>query len=204
MKEYKISEIFLSLKGEGVWIGHPMLFLRFGRCNLNCEGCDTPQKDKWSLMTSESILRKLKSLRTKRGKMRLVVTGGEPLLQLDADLVKTLVQNEFVIHLETNGTLCNEEVFENLSWIAVSPKRRTMVNLLTLEEADELKVPITFETKDEEVLAFETMVGPTCRLYVQPWKDENFEKSRKRAEEFCKKHTNWSYSVQVHKLMGWR
>ena len=101
--KYKVNEIFYSLQGEGWWTGTPMVFVRLSGCNLKCPWCDTDHRNGVE-MSADEILSKVRE--ASQGLCRRVcITGGEPLLQLDRALVKTLRDAGLKLHLETNGTL---------------------------------------------------------------------------------------------------
>jgi len=119
---YLVNEIFYSLQGEGVRAGTPNLFLRFAKCNLECKvethgfDCDTEFESGRRLGIDE-ILAELQALSaTCRW---VVVTGGEPALQLDRELIDALHEAGYRLAIETNGSV---ELPEGLDWITVSPK----------------------------------------------------------------------------------
>lgn len=107
----KITEIFHSLQGEGIYLGDPTTFVRFAGCNLDCSYCDTPQAKgdgKAIEMDSSEVLAKIKTI-TQPGQF-VSFTGGEPLLQAEfiSTLIPALKDQKFRIYLETNGTLPRE------------------------------------------------------------------------------------------------
>lgn len=112
----KVNEIFYSIQGEGISTGTPAVFLRLALCNLRCEWCDTPFT--WNFerydyheevheMSPQEILRKLAKYPCKR----LVVTGGEPLLQQEEliPLLGKLKRGGYFVEVETNGTIVPED-----------------------------------------------------------------------------------------------
>ena len=98
---YRINEIFYSLQGEGYWTGTPAVFLRFSGCNLKCPFCDTDFAAA-AAMTEDELISALKDASSEC--KRVIVTGGEPALQLDEALVQRLHKEGYTIHIETNGT----------------------------------------------------------------------------------------------------
>lgn len=120
--QYFVNEIFYSVQGEGRLAGTPMAFLRFGKCNLRCSiknsgfNCDT-EFESGRYISTEEILSELNNLNAPKG--WLLVTGGEPALQVTQELVNTLKQNGWKIAIETNGTI---KLPEGIDWICVSPK----------------------------------------------------------------------------------
>src|SRR5687767_10650567 len=151
---YAVKEIFLTLQGEGGQAGRPAVFCRFAGCNLwsglerdrpkaVCTFCDTDfvgtdGTNGGRFATADSLASRIESQwRTSADSDRLVVlTGGEPLLQLDAALVDALHGRRFAIAVETNGTV---DAPDNLDWICVSPKAGAE---LRLRAGNELKVVV--------------------------------------------------------------
>lgn len=125
--QYRINEVFYSLQGEGVRAGTPNLFVRFSGCNLECrieEGpkspggfdCDTEFMSGRTLSTDE-LLYVLKD--TGHGCPNVILTGGEPALQVDEALVRTLHAAGYFVAIETNGSIA---VPADIDWVTVSPK----------------------------------------------------------------------------------
>lgn len=111
---YKLAEIFYSLQGEGIQAGRPAVFVRFAGCNLACEWCDTDYGPKLE-MTAVEIAQEVKRLGGPRP--LVVLTGGEPALQVDDELVTSL--DESTLAIETNGTML---IPCGIDWVTVSPK----------------------------------------------------------------------------------
>lgn len=120
MKLAKISEIFKSIQGEGIWQKKEQIFVRFFGCNLNCKFCDTKQNS-YKLMRVDQVVKEVDSLGSFHS---LSLTGGEPLLQVDfiKDLAAILKRSEKIVYLETNGVL-----YENLAKII------DLVNLISMD-----------------------------------------------------------------------
>ena len=122
MKPYVVNEIFYSLQGEGVRAGTPNLFLRFARCNLTCAvethgfDCDT-EFESGRPLAAEEIVAELRALSPACD--WVILTGGEPALQVDAALVDALHGAGYKLAIETNGS---RELPAGLDWITVSPK----------------------------------------------------------------------------------
>ncbi len=100
MKQYKVNEIFYSLQGEGYHCGTAAVFLRFSGCNRACAFCDTDHNG-GSMMTADEIIEAICAFPTRH----LVITGGEPTLQLDSDLLRAIKLRGFFVQIETNGSL---------------------------------------------------------------------------------------------------
>ena len=116
-----IQDIFYSFQGEGPYIGYPQIFIRFYGCNISCAYCDEPDKNKQKFSV-EDVLERLAPL-MKNPVHSISVTGGEPLLQVDA-LKELLPRLEAPVYLETNGTLPKhvEEVADYVTYFAVDYK----------------------------------------------------------------------------------
>ena len=122
-KTYRINEIFYSLQGEGFHSGTPAVFVRFSGCNLACPFCDT-DFSAYEEMTARQIAERVEALLPEETlSLRspiIVLTGGEPALQVDRELLiglHTLLS--LPIHIETNGTL---PLPEEIDWVTCSPK----------------------------------------------------------------------------------
>jgi len=107
MKRYRINEIFISIQGEGPRVGHPAVFIRFSGCNTQCSFCDTDY-DTWESMTTDEIVEAARNVAVEavpviggHFKLDCILTGGEPLLQLDKELVGKLAA-KYSLNLETN------------------------------------------------------------------------------------------------------
>lgn len=114
---YKVNEIFYSLQGEGIHAGKPVVFVRFSGCNLKCSFCDT-EHEKGRKYAAVEIYNEVRFIAPNC--KSVVFTGGEPLLQLDKELLFWFSNNEYWTAIETNGSLANPVI--GLDWITVSPK----------------------------------------------------------------------------------
>ena len=119
-KLYIVNEIFYSLQGEGYYTGTPAVFLRFAGCNRNCSFCDTDHNH-GRAMTAAEIADTCAEYPTRH----LVATGGEPLLQLDSDLLRLLKAKGFYVQIETNGSL---PAPPEVDWVTCSPKDAPLGN----------------------------------------------------------------------------
>jgi 7-carboxy-7-deazaguanine synthase len=202
MKRYRISEIFYSLQGEGARAGAPSVFVRFAGCNLQCTretvgfDCDTDHRERLSI-TAEEIADAVNDVNVS-GCNWIVFTGGEPLLQLDTDLIDALFQRTMInrFAIETNGTLTPDAgVLRLLSHVACSPKRGRNV---VLAVADEVRIvlPPGEEPPDKPPLM-------ARRWYISPAWSESHD-SIDWAISQCLRNPRWSLSVQQHKLWGIR
>ena len=125
----KINEIFYSLQGEGYHTGTPAIFVRFSGCNLKCDFCDT-QHEEGTMMTDEEIITKVK----KYPAVTVVLTGGEPSLWIDDQLIDLLHQAGKYVTIETNGT---HPLPASIDWVTCSPKQGAK---LAIDRMNEVKV----------------------------------------------------------------
>lgn len=182
MRLYKVNEIFYSLQGEGFHTGTACVFIRLSGCNRHCPFCDTDHSH-CSEMTAEEIVTAACAWPSRR----IVITGGEPLLQLDRPLVTALKSNGFHIAVETNGSL---PVPTGVDWVTCSPKEKPW----HINRIDELK--IVFQNQDVEEIAGSL---PTAKHYfLQPLSCGNTEETT----AYILRHPRWRLSLQTHKLIG--
>lgn len=195
--KYRVNEIFLSLQGEGFWTGTPMVFLRFSGCNLACPFCDTDHFSGEEMSAEEIVASVLAAAGDCR---RVCVTGGEPALQLDDDLVAALHAAGFKLHVETNGT---QPLPSGVDWITLSPKEDFVANAgVVLPKADELKLVYDGDAAPERWASF-----PATWHFLQPCDVGDAAKNAAlltATVEYIKSHPVWRLSLQTHKLLGIR
>lgn len=186
---YSINEIFYSLQGEGFWTGTPAVFVRFSACNLACPFCDTDFSS-GKTMGIDAILSEIQTLGgTCR---RIILTGGEPSLQVDEALLNVLHENGYTVHIETNGT---KPLPQGIDWICLSPKTDWIPTAkVVLNRADELKLVYT----GQDVSHWESFNAE--HFYLQPCSCQNTEK----VVTFIMSHPIWNLSLQTHKLLNIR
>ncbi|MDE6453102.1 MAG: 7-carboxy-7-deazaguanine synthase QueE [Muribaculaceae bacterium] len=180
---YRVNEIFYSLQGEGYYTGTPAVFLRFSGCNRRCEFCDTDFAA-YTEMDADAIVAAVSAWPARH----LVVTGGEPTLQLDDVLVRALKGAGFYIQVETNGSM---PVPTGVDWVTCSPKQAPWA----VDRIDELKV--VYEGQDVEALAD---LLPAPRLFLQPCSGLNTAE----VAAYILAHPRWRLSLQTHKLIDIR
>lgn len=194
----RINETFLSLQGEGYFTGTPAFFLRFSGCNLDCPFCDT-QHLSYSEMSEDEILREA----TSHAARHIVITGGEPALQLTQSLVDKLHEAGFFIQVETNGTL---PLPEGIDWVTVSPKTAPLYLPPGGEFPNELKLLYMGNGTDpESVVSHLLGEGSEPRLYLQPLDTGDEVRNRLILRDtiaYVLQHPRWSLSLQTHKLLG--
>ncbi len=181
MSSYRVNEIFHSLQGEGFFTGTPAAFLRFSRCNLKCGFCDTDHSDARE-MELPDILKEVTSYPSRH----IILTGGEPAMQIDTPLVDLLHDAGFYIQVETNGTI---QLPEDIDWITCSPKGDTPA---VLKRIDELKV--VYVGQDVERIASN---HNAFHYFLQPCSGKNIPETI----DYILTHPHWRLSLQTHKLI---
>lgn len=193
---YKVNEIFYSLQGEGRWMGRPAVFVRMSGCNLKCPFCDTDFRG-YREMSADDILSKCLE---EGGECRFIVlTGGEPSLQVDEQLIATLHKAGYYLSMETNGT---HAIPEGIDWVTCSPKVDfTEGGELVVRKVDELKLIFDGEHEVSDH-------GIACAFrYLQPCDVGNDSRNYLILSEcikYIKAHPEWQLSVQMHKIVGIR
>ena len=184
---YRINEIFYSLQGEGAYTGTPVVFVRFSGCNRHCHFCDTEFEEFTPLSATEVVEE------AERYPSRTVVlTGGEPMLQVDDELIEALHESGFRIHIETNGTL---PVNEGIDWVTCSPKDDNPV--IQPERVNEVK--IVYVGQDAKRLEGIREKFPfTDLFYLQPCSGRNIDETVVRVLSL----KGWRLSLQTHKLIN--
>jgi 7-carboxy-7-deazaguanine synthase (Cx14CxxC type) len=208
---YAVKEAFLTLQGEGMQAGSRAVFLRFAGCNLwsgreqdraaaQCTFCDTdfvgidgPGGGKFE--SAESLAAHVESLwGVGRDQRLVVVTGGEPMLQLDDALVAALHERGFRVAAETNGTL---EATAGLDWVCVSPKAGTEI---VQRSGDELKLvwpQAGIDPAELEAWNFD-------HFLVQPMDCEERQAALDAAISLAMERPKWRLTLQAHKVVGLR
>ena len=183
---YKVNEIFYSLQGEGAFTGTPMVFVRFSGCNRDCSFCDT-DFTMFRMMTVDDIVKEVGSF----GALRVVLTGGEPLMQADTRLIEALHGSGLKVHLETNGSL---PVPQGIDWVTCSPKKRPW-NIVP-ESVNELKMVFTGQS-DEELRRLRVDFPAASAYYLQPCSGANIPET----VATVLRNPEWRLSLQTHKLI---
>ena len=186
--QYRVNEIFCSLQGEGAHTGTPAVFVRFSGCNLACPFCDT-DFSAYTVMTADGIMEEI----NKYSCTFVILTGGEPSLQIDDKLIELLHNNNKYICVETNGT---HILPENIDWVTCSPKENTKI---LLNKADELKVVYLGQEVEhwrQTILA--------RHYFLQPCYDKTNGANTQQTINYILQHPWWRLSLQTHKLTGIR
>lgn len=208
---YSVKEIFYTLQGEGANAGTPAVFCRFAGCNLwsgreadrasaQCQFCDTDfvgtdGDGGGKFATASDLARACQQACTaENGPSLVVLTGGEPMLQVDQDLIDALHAHGFSIAIETNGTL---PVPEDIDWICVSPKAgATLVQM----SGNELKLVYP----QPELLPERVRALDFDHFFLQPMDGPDQAANTEAAMRYCMAHPPWRLSVQTHKVLGIR
>lgn len=195
----RINNIFYSLQGEGRNTGRAAVFIRFAGCNLRCSFCDT-EFESYREMSDEEILDAVKTLVPSNqtpfplggvgGRLLIVLTGGEPTLQVDEAFVDLLHQHDYEVAMESNGTRFAPR---NLDWFTVSPKQS----------------PIRQHCNEVKVVFVDAGHVPDIDLeadyyYLQPCDVGDAERNKAITQacvEYIKQHPQWRLSLQTHKLI---
>ena len=216
---YTVKELFPTLQGEGAHAGRAAIFCRFAGCNLwsgreedrataVCRFCDTDfvgsdgiggGKFESARDLADAIEASWRSTSAGPQQRYVVFTGGEPLLQLDENLIAALHQKGFEVAIETNGTI---KVPAGIDWVCVSPKAGAELIVL---QANELKLVIPQPGHDplEKLLArFEKM--DYRNRFLQPMDGPDLISNTELAVGLCQKRPLWRLSLQSHKLIGIR
>ena len=208
---YAVKEIFLTLQGEGSHAGRAAVFCRFTGCNLwsgreedrakaVCRFCDTDFVGTDGTLggrfaSADELADTIAAQWTGDDANRYVVlTGGEPLLQVDRALVDALHRRGFAVAVETNGTIIPPD---GMDWICVSPKAGAE---LVLKRGHELKLVFPQPGAPPEEFAgldFE-------RFSLQPMDGPDAAENTARAIDYCLRHPRWRLSLQTHKTLGIR
>ncbi|HEV7387227.1 MAG TPA: 7-carboxy-7-deazaguanine synthase [Gemmatimonadaceae bacterium] len=216
---YTVKEIFYTLQGEGAQTGRAAVFCRFSGCNLwtgreedrsraVCQFCDTDfvgtGPDGGRFKTANELAdainrcwegKESSSSRREPGPAKYVVcTGGEPLLQVDEELIDALHERAFEVAVETNGT---RPAPASLDWVCVSPKAGAP---LVQTSGSELKLVYPQENAPPE--NFESLAF--SHFFLQPMDGTETQLNTQRAIDYCLRHPRWRLSIQTHKLVGLR
>jgi 7-carboxy-7-deazaguanine synthase len=206
---YAAKECFLTLQGEGLQSGSRAVFLRFAGCNLwsgreqdretaQCTFCDTDfvgtdGEGGGKFRSAEALAAHVEALWGEGREQRLVViTGGEPMLQLDAALVDALHVLGFRVAVESNGT---QPAVSGLDWLCVSPKAGTDV---VQRQGNELK--LVWPQKGIDPAALETW--DFDHFLIQPMDCEQREEALQAAIRLAMDRPKWRLSLQAHKVIG--
>ncbi len=208
---YAVKEIFLTLQGEGVHAGRRAVFLRFAGCNLwtgreedrataVCQFCDTDfvgmDGENGGRYDATGLAAKVAELWGEGSDHRyVVITGGEPMLQVDDAVVESLHAQGFNIAIESNGTIATHP---GIDWVCISPKAGSDV---VQHKGDELK--LVWPQPGSDTGAMERW--DFANLLIQPMDSGSESLNRANVEDatrFVMDHPEWRLSLQTHKILG--
>jgi 7-carboxy-7-deazaguanine synthase len=205
---YAVKEIFYTLQGEGANAGRAAVFCRFAGCNLwsgreqdradaACRFCDTDfvgteGEGGGRFETAEALAAACAAAAGDSTPELIVLTGGEPMLQVDDALIAALHGRGFTIAIETNGTL---PVPRSIDWICVSPKAGAE---LQQRSGDELKLVFPQAGLDPAGL----VELDFAHRFLQPMDGADAARNTELSVAYCKAHPSWRLSLQTHKLLG--
>ena len=209
---YYVKSIFLSIQGEGLRSGSLSVFCRFSGCNLwsglekdrsaaACDFCDTDfvgqdglggGKYSTSSVLADAIYSAWKPIRNRRDEKFVIFTGGEPLLQLDDQLISAMKKRGFKVALETNGTILAPD---GIDWLCVSPKYKAK---FIQRQGDELKIvypqsglnPANYKDLD------------FSHFFLQPKYGSRLDTNTEQVLQYCGQHPQWKVSFQTHKFFA--
>lgn len=193
----KVNEIFYSLQGEGYYAGTAATFVRLSGCNLQCPFCDTTHQQ-GTEMTDEEIAAAVKPFPARL----VVITGGEPSLQLTKSLVDALHSLDKYVAVETNGT---HPIPSNVDWITLSPKDLYVGKKakVALSIVDEIKVIFDGEHQPSTY----PNIMCTHAYFLQPCDTGDPVRNEKIIGEtirYIKENPQWKLSLQIHKILNIR
>lgn len=206
---FAVKEIFFTLQGEGANTGRAAVFCRFAGCNLwsgreadrataECTFCDTDfvgtdGPGGGSFADEESLADAIhRAWPAGRAAPFVVLTGGEPLLQVTPALIDALHARGFEIAVETNGTVAAPD---GLDWVCVSPKAGQRLAQVTGDELKLIYPQAGAEPERFEGLGFD-------HFFLQPMDGPNRDANTRLAVDYCLAHPRWRLSLQTHKLLG--
>lgn len=193
----KVNEIFYSLQGEGQFTGTPAVFLRLSGCNTQCPFCDTHHHD-GEEMSESDIVNRVSQYPTRH----IVITGGEPTLQINDTLICQLHDKGFFVQIETNGSLpmkCQQHMPD---WITCSPKNLK----LNIQQIHELKVlfdgekPMLYTHTEDDLSKY--AIKHRC---LQPLDSGNELKNKeilRNTINYILQNPTWTLSLQTHKIIN--
>ncbi len=189
MKKYKLVEIFYSVQGEGIRVGIPNIFIRFSHCNLSCDFCDTPYNDVNLELNKDEILEFIKEYPCKN----IILTGGEPTLQIDDELIKAFKDNGYYLAIESNGI---KKTHSGIDFICISPKSKRFEQ----DYGDEIKYVLKKGDKlPEKIGNFKNyLLSPQMNYDSPDMENINY------CVEIIKNNPEWRLSIQNHKFMNIR
>jgi 7-carboxy-7-deazaguanine synthase (Cx14CxxC type) len=200
---YAVKEIFLTIQGEGANLGRAAVFIRFAGCNLwsgreddrsnaICRFCDTDFVGGRRYADANALAQAATDLWPGAHHRMVVLTGGEPLLQVDSALLSALRSRNFYVAVETNGT---QPLPAHVDWLCASPKAGAP---LILSHADELK--LVYPQPGAVPEQFATFAA--SYRWLSPMDGLDIRRNTELAAAYCRSHPEWRLAIQAHKTWG--
>ncbi|ACC98190.1 Putative 6- pyruvoyltetrahydropterin 2-reductase [Elusimicrobium minutum Pei191] len=186
---FKLTEIFYSLQGEGMYTGTAAVFVRLSGCLMGCSFCDTDFKENF-VMTSEEIIKEVKKYPSKI----VIITGGEPAEQDICALIKSLKQAGLKVHIETNGSIYFDA--QGVDNLTVSPK--TYVDPNMLKSAHVIKIVVGQDTDISDLKKYFNYASEGRLIYLQP--ESNKQENIDLCVKLIKENPFLRLSLQTHKF----
>ena len=191
----KINEIFYSIQGEGFFTGTPAVFVRFAGCNLACDFCDTNHQG-YKEYTEDEIIAEIKKYTVNH----VVLTGGEPTLQITKSFIDKLHEAGKFIQVETNGTIpLGHDIEFDINWITCSPKHKPV----SIGRINELKVVY----QGQNMSQYDGWKALPYCFYLQPCDTKDEQKNRENLQatiDYIMQHPKWRLSLQTQKIINVR
>lgn len=195
----RINNIFYSLQGEGRNTGRAAVFVRFAGCNMHCDFCDT-DFSRFTEMTAADVVNTIADYPCRF----VVLTGGEPTLQVDEAFVDILHSHGYEVAMESNGSM---PAPRNIDWLTVSPKEWWKTEgewwMENIDRINELKV--VFDEDTPSRLSTLHLPPSTLHRYLQPCDTGDAQRNAditQRCVEYIKQHPEWRLSLQTHKYIN--
>lgn len=210
-----VHSIFHTIQGEGPFAGWPATFIRLAGCNLQCPGCDTDYTRNRQLMELHEVLDILDRWKVGLGHL-VVITGGEPFRQNIGRLVECLLEADFRVQIETNGTLYQELPWSHESLTIVCSPKAGAINAQLEPHIDAYKYVLDADhVSSKDGLPGKTLLrdnhvarpvddGTDGRIYVSPLDEGSIYKNKKNTETAIATCMKYGYilCLQIHKVIG--
>ncbi len=203
-----VQEIFPTLQGEGPYVGWPSIFVRLGGCNLACDFCDTEFESYKNYSLEKIIAEVLKLAKNEKGvivRKLIVITGGEPFRQPIERLCKELIAENFLVQIETNGTLYRElpQEVKIICSPKVSNNKYHAIRSDLLSRINAFKFIISKSKPNYQDVSEVGQSNFQVPVYIQPM--DEYDEAKNQAnlglvKNLCEKH-GYLLSLQVHKIL---
>lgn len=202
----QVHSCFLTIQGEGPFAGKAAIFLRLSGCNLACKFCDTEFEDS-TLLSLEEIMQQLRLAKGSTASKLVVITGGEPLRQPVEKLCRLLLDNDYQVQIETNGTIFRQ--LDDKVSIVCSPKASKLgyapIRADLLNKISALKFIISSNNPHyNNVPEIGQSQYNNIPIYLQPMDEYDENKNLQNTQlaiQLCQEY-NYILSLQTHKFIG--